>query len=383
MSIKKKIIFSSILIVLCLGMIEFSAFVALKILEQEPLAQSQNIFHPLRHHAYRSNIQLRDTHGGLFTDGFGYIKNAQEIDNPEFTILLTGASSLGTQTPFTGADKTISSRVEKLLQERFKKKIKVQSLSVTSYPSFFELMILYEYLEDLNLQADMVVSVNGLYTVYEFIDNLDKYIAQNSLYDLYDKPPVERLVQYTDGKVSMVPRVVFRVLLNFNISTMRLFQYIWNKGGNAPTKNTPTDALSQKEQWMQYKDDTTAQNLFSKLARRERMNYELMHQVAKTHDIPFLSVLLPAAYTWDNWPVEKMTPDNKIKAFYQNNFYAALSANETLYPVFDFSTVFDYLPTSQNPYTEDDTVHYNDIGTEIIAQGLYEKLVPYVQKTLQ
>lgn len=381
MSLKKKIIFSVILMVLCLGLIEFSAFVALTILNQKPKEESQNVFHPLRHHAYRPNIQLRDTHGGLFTDEHGYIKNDIEIKNPAITILLTGASTLGTQTPFTGADKTMSSRIQALLNERFDQPIHVQSLSVTSYPSFNELMILYEYLEDYNLDADIVVSVNGLFASYDFIDNLEDYLARNNLYDLYDEPPVERLIQYTDGEITMFPRVVFRVLLSANINTVRLIQYVLNKTSKGVLGNEDSDV--NEEKWLKYKSAEPVKALQEKLIRRERLNYQMMNDVAQAHGMQFFSVLLPAAYTWKNWPQENMNGQNKLKAFYQARFYNALTDTQATYPVYDFTPIFDDLDLAQNPYTKDDTVHYNDIGTERVAHEIYKKLIPYVKTVLE
>jgi|GEM_PF-4794699 len=379
MHLTKKIIFSCTLILLGLAVIELFSFTVLKILDISPKSQNPYIYHPLRHHAYRPNFQLRDTHGNLYTDRNGFILNDVTLEKPSITILLTGASTLGTPFPFTGADKTIASLIQHMMSKKFGSgKVKIQSLSITSYPTFHEMMLLYEYLEDMKINADIVSSINGLFPIYNFIDNINQYKSKDKLYDLFDKRPTIRLRQYSDGIFHIIPRTVYKFLLSLNVNTIRLIQFVNDKVILEDKVPAPTE-----KDWLIYKEDEQTQKLFNRLLTREKLNYKMMAHIANAHDMEFISVLLPAAYLWKNWPVNKMDSENIVKAHYQKIFYKKLSERNTLYPVYDLSHAFNTLDMSKNPFHKNDTVHYNDIGTTLIANKIFQVLAPYAEHKLR
>ncbi len=377
MSGKKKLLFTIILITLGLVLFELFAFIFLSIVGYEK-QKAEYLFHPLRHHAHRpnNNVDLGSS-VPYQTDKYGFFKIYPEIDNPVFTVVLTGSSSLRSQRPFTGGKGTVPSRLQRLFQENYSEKIKVISLAVGSYSGFNEMTTLYEYLEKHRLKADMVVSVNGLFAIFDLTNKLPNFLKKRGLHDLYDQRATDRINAITEGDASTIVSSLNQTIRNAPVSSIQLLLYLRKK----TVAHLGQLVNNSASDWAAVKNNPEFNRLYQQLRRREKMNYDIINQIARNYQVPYMLFLMPAEYTWKNLSSKKMTEKYKFQLEYNSKLYTHLTHGVT-YPVIDLSDAFDELPADSSPYPEGDPVHYNDEGAEIIAKALYKSINPVIKDRL-
>ncbi len=380
MPLKKKIIFSCILFLFGLIILELTSLVVLSIFggTQEI---DKHIFHNLRHHAHEKNGVVRvsrEEPNLLPTDEYGYTKVLPQIKKPDLTVVLTGSSSLRSQNPFTGIEGTIPSRLQNKLYKRFGNRVRVRSLATAGYTSFHEMMTLYEYTERYQLSADIVLSVNGIYVGNSMLTRFKK----GKLHKIQDARAAKFYNDLTKGKASTIFTSISQYLLNSKLNTIQLLIRI-SKAMQEKNEN-----VSNEDSYIYGKEhEEKREALYSALVKRERMNYKIMHEIAKANNSDFILVLLPAAYSWTNFPREEMNSEYKKREYYRSRFYQGIDQNSLDYSIANLENIFDDVPVDLSPYSKDDSgkfdlTHYNDKGAEIIAQNLYEKLIPLIEKKL-
>lgn len=382
MTFRKKFIFSIILVSIALICIELLSYALLSVITPQDAKAEKYLFHPLRNHVQQSNasaILTRKDPIALPTDEYGFTKVLPHIENAELEIIITGSSSVRSQEPFTNIEGTIPSRLQKMFQERFGNRVKINSLAVGAYTSFNELMTLYEYTEKHHFSADMIVSVNGLYVANKVAIRL----AKDELYDIYDENITNSYNDLVDGKSHIILDGLGKWVANSNLNIVRLITTISKRvRGNQtiikwPILDEENAIIAEK-----YMGNTDSNPIYNKMVKRELLNFNLIGEIARANDASFEIVLLPAAYLWQNFPDEKQGRISKVNAHFMLRFYADLIENMQGYPITSYADIFDHLPQPSAPYPDDDNYHYNDLGAEIIAQKLFEQLLPNVEAKL-
>ncbi len=380
MSGKKKLLFTIILITLGLVLFELFAFIFLSIVGYER-TKGIFLFHPLRHHAQRPNSVIDQGYSiPLKTNRFGFLRISPEIKNPDFTLVLTGSSSLRSQRPFTGHRGTIPSRLQKLFQENYSEKIKVISLAVGSYSAFNEMASIYDYLEKHRRKADMIVSVNGLFSIFDLSNRHPMFVNKGDIHDLYDQKATDRINQIKDGEIRAIFAALNQSIRSSQLNSIKLIFYLKSKFKKVKTESKANNSTKGLD-WAAVKNNPEFNRLYQQLRRREKMNYDIINQIARNYQVPYMLFLMPAEYTWKNLSSKKMTEKYKFQLEYNSKLYTHLTHGVT-YPVIDLSDAFDELPADSSPYPEGDPVHYNDEGAEIIAKALYKSINPVIKDRL-
>jgi len=237
---------------------------------------------------------------------------------------------------------------------------------------------LYEYTERYQLSADIVLSVNGIYVGNSMLTRFKK----GKLHKIQDARAAKFYNDLTKGKASTIFTSISQYLLNSKLNTIQLLIRI-SKAMQEKNEN-----VSNEDSYIYGKEhEEKREALYSALVKRERMNYKIMHEIAKANNSDFILVLLPAAYSWTNFPREEMNSEYKKREYYRSRFYQGIDQNSLDYSIANLENIFDDVPVDLSPYSKDDSgkfdlTHYNDKGAEIIAQNLYEKLIPLIEKKL-
>jgi len=376
MSFKKKFIFTLILMTLFFAMIEGVAFVGVKIVGTA--AEQRNVYHPLRFQAQKANHYIRPDWVALRTNEDGYIITPDTPTNPDITIVLTGSSSARSQQPFTGADKTVAALLQKHLSDELGISVSVVNTATAGHQAFREFMTLYEYFEHYEHKADMVLSLNGLYSIHNFSKNLGRYINDEGIYPIYDTTILHEIHGIFDGTFAAMNTVFGKFLMNSNLNIAKFINKIIVDSKDEKEKAYKKGL--EKDIPENFAENSDVDALYQKLLRRETAIYDMMETLSSSHGASYSFVLLPARYSWSNLPDEMANKRFPRFEHFRQKFYKDILAETQAYPVYNFANIFDGLTIENSPYTDRQITHYNDIGTAYLVEELAKILKPDLQR---
>jgi len=369
----KKILYSIALVIIGLLVMEGVAFIGLQIVDSDRAPQpSKSIFHPLRHHAHRSLDVIKKDWPGLKTDQYGYIVTPGAPSHPSITIVLTGSSSARSPKPFISADLTLAAILQRKLNKKHGLNVEVKATAVAGYQAFREFMTAYEYFEHYNLKADLIISLNGLYSINKFAKQVIKNKHKGKIYDLYDENTNIQINEILEGSFVGSMRSLGQAILNLNLNTIQLL----NRGlarMQAQSKKQKKPPLKEN---LDYRNDDSIDELYKRLFLREHTAYEMMRVLGKSHDSGFMLFLMPAKYSWLQLPPAEKQEDFAPMLGFMNRFYDDFKKHSSQYPITDLRDAFNHLTPEDRPYSEEEITHYNELGTNILAEKIMDSILP-------
>ena len=376
MSRKKSLLYASLLIAVCLLVIEGLSFVGIMFLNADGIpVRPDHVFHPLRDHAHRPNSVVRVDWPDLRTDDFGYIVTPGAPPEPKLTVVLSGSSVARSPQPFQSADLTLAALIQAKLNDEHNLSVEVRNIAVAGSQGFHEFMTIYEYLEQNRQRADMVISVNTLHSVDRFSRRIAEFVGRRQIYPIYDVQLSRDVNALMDGSFATSIKYFGRAIGSVNLNTTEFVRrgMSWLNEKLRIRPEIPGSEIA-------YQTDETTVELFNQLLVREITLSRMMNEVSQAHGAEFAAFMLPARFTWENLPEERKKKNNERKERRQwilNKFYDDFLARDYPYPVHDLRQLYDDLGSSESPYW--DSVHINDIGTEKLAQKIVAEILPMLQ----
>ena len=340
-------------------------------------------YHPYLGYIPRSNITMRFGGHCPYREllNYGYIKTNAEgrsvtplaYDNPDIIIAITGGG------PVFGAvsssnEKTVPSQLERIINEETRIKAEVINLGVPGYQSFQEMLSLYRFLK--TNKVNLIVSLSGL---------------NDAAYGL-EFPNIQ--------SASLVPEIYDRAeIINNSMSLTRFlrsmswtFDLVYVVGHKIERKMK--DYLSDPDSKPRKvradgKDKVRAFDNIIERTNLTSLHYSLMNSLSRENHTQFAVMLMPTAFTKNNLSRKeelcagsRVTNDIRISndtlGEYEIKFFNQLKIIPKDYDFYDLTYIFN--DNRETMFVDMD--HYNDEGALKVAQEIFQRIKPMINKII-
>jgi hypothetical protein len=374
-----------------LAVLEGLAYLVFKVAGFEPytLPVIVNPHHPFLGWVHAPNVTVSANNCGgskslIETDANGFAKTPfYSFENPELRIVVTGGSSVFGVGKSSNAT-TVSSVLEKLIVEKMGIRAEVYSTAVRGYQSFQEMLSLLRF--SAIYDFDLALSIAG--------HNDARIAAEEQV----------RMAGMLPGNPHRASNFVRRAereefILRDAMSALRsccyIFDLLAHVGGIG---DADSDGHARTPKRLPSSKRRPREPDFSDVRQRAEMtlmNYAIMDQIARQKGAEFMMVLQPNLYTTTNLTKAEqadkclvVNPDKPFEQFkkeYQMRFYKDYVDMDKPYRFIDAR---DAMEAGTVPSGSEDDVyfidhgHLNDRGAEVMANYLFEKLRPEIERIM-
>ncbi len=327
-----------------------------------------NFYHPYLGWTHPPNTAI-DTSSkcsgetAILTDKDGYsITPYASFDEPALTIVVLGGSTMFGQGSTTNKT-TVPSYLEKIIIERTGMKAEVYNLAQDGYQSFQQMLMLHKFLNE--KEVDLVLSIGGRNDVSNAAFHQDVRSASLDDY-VYSVMAFVRRVE----KGAFVIAGLAPIVRSRSYTVDLLFRIVEKLRG------VPVPGL--------FRTSEPRKGNFDNIEERGRitnMNFAVMNTIAKENGSEFVMLLQPIIYMRENLTeseidcIQKGEDIREYEKEYIRRFYNHFRARPKSYVFHDISYC---LNEAGNTYV--DQSHYNDKGAFLVAEEVFKKIEPILDR---
>lgn len=377
----KRYFFWCLLVIIPLVIMELLSFTYLKLKTnkgpyRDSVGQVANPYHPYLGYVHAPNKTFDTSKARIArvsritTDENGYsVTPAFSYPNPDITIVVTGGSTIfGVGS--TDNTSTVSSILERLINQRLNLRAEVLNLAMRGFQSFQEMVLLDRFFAE--NRADFVLAISG----------------RNDANQAFEDPIVEGAFlkkRIWNNAVSLVHRAERGEFMAINIvSKLRSWSYTYDLLYRQIIPHKKIGSWAQAPKLNLRKETVTD---IKQRAKITATHFAATDQISKMNGATFVMILQPTPFNKTNWTAEENRNITSLKQYKnddlvstyrqkENEFYSALREIEKPFHFIDLSNIF--LESSETLYI--DNCHYNDMGAEKFAEKIFESIRPMLHK---